>query len=112
METVGKEQLSSKQVHAQIQKQKHYEKVWNMFKVNNKNSRTASIFHTFSNVSIVDFEQVNVCWDMITIYEFFYGAFLWNVLWTKTNINSPPLRFKCDVLKLNKMGIHYDERSS
>ena len=34
-----------------------------MFKVNNKNSRTMSkIFHTFSSVSIVEFEQVNVSW--------------------------------------------------
>ena len=46
-----------------------------MFKVNNKNTRTTSndvvlmfllltfnIFHTFSSVSIVDFEQVNVTW--------------------------------------------------
>ena len=47
-------------------------KVWNMVKVNNKNSRTTpdvvavsllltlNILHTFSMVSI-DFEQVNVC---------------------------------------------------
>ena len=40
------------------------EKVWNMFKVNNKNTKTTSndIFHTFSSVSIVDFEQLNVSW--------------------------------------------------
>ena len=46
-----------------------------MFKVNNKNTRTTfidvflvfllvtlNIFHTFSSISIVDFEQVNVSW--------------------------------------------------
>ena len=33
-------------------------------------------FTLFSDVSIVDFEQVNVCWNMITIYEFFYEVFL------------------------------------
>ena len=39
-------------------------KVWNMFKVYNKNSRTTSVwwFTTFCSVSIVDFEQVNVSW--------------------------------------------------
>ena len=45
-----------------------------MFKVNNKNTRnvidvvlvflllTLNIFHTFSSVSIADFEQVNISW--------------------------------------------------
>ena len=46
-----------------------------MFKVNDKNTRndviavvlmflmlTLNIFHTFSSVSVVDFEQVNVIW--------------------------------------------------
>ena len=31
--------------------------MWNMFKVNNNNTRTY-----FSSVSIVDFEKVNVSW--------------------------------------------------
>ena len=37
---------------------------WNMFKVNIKNSRMTSLtyFTPFSNVSIFDFEQVNVSW--------------------------------------------------
>ena len=48
------------------------EKVWNMYKVNNKNTRTISIglfsclffwlrkyFKPFASVSIVDFEQLN-----------------------------------------------------
>ena len=34
-----------------------------MFKVNNKNTRMTSMIH-FSSVSIVDFEQVNVSWDV------------------------------------------------
>ena len=51
-----------------------------MFKVNNKNSRTTSAasiwcfycwfwtyFTAFSSASIVDFEQVNVMWDAITV---------------------------------------------
>ena len=49
--------------------------VWNMFKVNIKNTRTKSLtsfwcfycwlgtyFKSFSSVSIIDFEQVNVSW--------------------------------------------------
>ena len=34
-----------------------------MFKVNNKNTRMTSMIH-FSSASIVDFEQVNVSWDV------------------------------------------------
>ena len=34
-----------------------------MFKVNNKNTRMMPMT-PFSNVSIVDFEQVNVSWDV------------------------------------------------
>ena len=34
-----------------------------MFKVNNKNTRMTSMTH-FSSVSIVEFEQVNVSWDV------------------------------------------------
>ena len=34
-----------------------------MFKVNNKNTRMTSMTRFFS-VSIVDFEQVNVSWDV------------------------------------------------
>ena len=47
------------------------ENVWNIFKVNNKNIRTATItsklwtyFTPFSSVSVVDFEQVNVSWEI------------------------------------------------
>ena len=32
-----------------------------MFKVNIKTPERRHIFHTFFNVSVVDFEQVNVC---------------------------------------------------
>ena len=41
------------------------EKVWNMYKVNNKETRTASLtwyFTPFSSFSTVDFEQENVSW--------------------------------------------------
>ena len=49
-----------------------------MFKVNNKENRTTSLtsfgvfilnftFHTFFGVSIVDFEQVIVCWISIIL---------------------------------------------
>ena len=56
-----------------------------MFKVNNKDTRTTllalallltlSIFHFFSSVSIIDFEQVNVCWigRAFTKKLFFWG---------------------------------------
>ena len=48
------------------------EKVWNMFKDNNKDRTkssvslllTSNITSTFFIVSIVDFEQVNVCWKI------------------------------------------------
>ena len=52
-------------------------KVWNEFAVNNNNTRTTSmtfsgvfivnfkhILHLFSGVSFVDFEQVNVSWEV------------------------------------------------
>ena len=52
-------------------------KVWNEFEVNNNNTRTTSmtfsgvfivnfkhILHLFSSVSFVDFEQVNVSWEV------------------------------------------------
>ena len=35
-----------------------------MFKVNNKNTRMTSMTR-FSSVSIADFEQVNVSWDVL-----------------------------------------------
>ena len=37
--------------------------MWNMFKVNDKNTRMTTVT-TFSSVSIVDFEQVNVSCDV------------------------------------------------
>ena len=46
------------------------EKVWNMSKINNKNTGTTSMtsfwyfyYFIFSSVFIVDFKQVNVSWD-------------------------------------------------
>ena len=69
----------SKQIHAQVQQQKHYKKVWNILKVKNKGTKTTPMtsyflvslfsgifivnfghFLTFSSVSIVVIEQVNV----------------------------------------------------
>ena len=56
-------------------------KVWNMFKVNNKDSRTTSMiscwclyynwtyFTTFSNISVVNFEKGNVCWVQWQCFE-------------------------------------------
>ena len=41
-----------------------------MCKINNKNTRTTSLtsfFTPFSSVSIVDFEEVNVSWDSISV---------------------------------------------
>ena len=52
--------------------------VWNMFKVNNKNTRTSfwcfycwlwTYFTPFSSVSIVDFEQANVNWVKKSQYK-------------------------------------------
>ena len=40
-----------------------------MFRVNNKDIRTTS------NVSFVDFEQVNVYWDVIKVYSMTVGLF-------------------------------------
>ena len=39
-----------------------------MFKCNNKDSRTTSItfFTPFSSAPIVDFQEVNVCWKVVT----------------------------------------------
>ena len=63
-------------------------KVWNMFKVNNKDTRTTSmtlltlnIFHTFSSVSVGDFGQVNVSWEdfpwhVLVLHPFFVYDFL------------------------------------
>ena len=61
---------------AESQEWKHKNNVWNMFKVNNKETRTMSMtsfwflycllwiyFTHCSSVSIVDFEQVNVGWE-------------------------------------------------
>ena len=42
--------------------------MWNIFRVNNKNTGTTSTttkyFTSFSSVSIVDFERVNVSWEV------------------------------------------------
>ena len=35
-----------------------------MFKVNNEDTRTTSYFTPLSIVSVVDIEQVNVCWEL------------------------------------------------
>ena len=42
-----------------------------MFKVNNNNTRTTSMtyFTSFSSVSFIDFEQVNVSWVITVISD-------------------------------------------
>ena len=53
-----------------VNKEKHQKKVWNTFKINNKNTRTTSCFFVNSeHISrrfllflIVGFEKVNVSW--------------------------------------------------
>ena len=45
-----------------------------MFKVNNKNTRKTSLT-PFSSVSIVDFEQVNVSWDVSEKSQFLPNNF-------------------------------------
>ena len=43
-----------------------------MFRVKNKDIRTTST----SSVSLVDFEQVNICWDIIyKVYSITFGLF-------------------------------------
>ena len=57
----------------QSQQYNHCIKAWNLFKINNKLTRQwrrscvfiatfEQTFSPFSNVCIVDFEQVNICW--------------------------------------------------
>ena len=48
--------------------------MWNMFKVNNKNTRMMSMT-PFSSVSIVDFEQVNVNLDVSEKSQFLPNNF-------------------------------------
>ena len=61
----------------QSQQQKHQKKMYNMFRVNTRDTRTTSIisfwcpycqllayFTPFSRVSIADFEHIFVCWDV------------------------------------------------
>ena len=38
---------------------------------------TMNIFHTFSSVSIVDFEQVNVSWDVTCLNSCWFATTLW-----------------------------------
>ena len=40
-----------------------------MFRVNNKDTKTTSIT-PFSSFSIVDFEQVNVCWKEVIVAKY------------------------------------------
>ena len=69
-----KKRLPSKQLLSQSQPKKHLKNVWNMFKVDNKNSRSNSsmslwchyfwlwtYFVSFSSVSIIGFELVVGC---------------------------------------------------
>ena len=43
--------------------------MWIMVKVDNKDTRPTSMSHLFSNVSIIDAEQVNVCWVFTLIVK-------------------------------------------
>ena len=73
--------LSSKHLLVQTQQKKHQKKVWNMFGVNNKNARKASMSCLFL---VFHFEQVNVScslglwrlvinfWNSININVFFF----------------------------------------
>ena len=73
--------LSSKHLLAQSQQKKHQKKVWNMFGVNNKNTRKTSMSCLFL---VFHFEQVNVScslglwrlvinfWNSININEFLF----------------------------------------
>ena len=67
--------LPSESLTVQSQQYKHWRKVWNMFKVNNKDTKTTSVMSLkcfycqlwtyitpLSIVSIAKFEQVNVNW--------------------------------------------------
>ena len=40
-------------------------KVTNMFKVKNENKKRRQMMPSFPSISIVDFEQVIICWDII-----------------------------------------------
>ena len=74
--------LSSKHLLVQTQQKKHQKKVWNMFGVNNKNARKASMSCLFL---VFHFEQVNVScslglwrlvinfWNSININVFFFS---------------------------------------
>ena len=63
-----------KQIYIQSQQWKHTNNVWNLFKVENKDTRTTSdqlqtcLTPSFS-VSIVDFEKVNISWALIMLEQ-------------------------------------------
>ena len=80
-----------------------------MFKVNNRNIRTRceirsyhpySLYHPYSTVSIVNFEQVNACWDVIQRYSNSLFMSEQPVLWilesktTKVNKYSSTIHFQ------------------
>ena len=77
--------LSSKHLLVQTQQKKHQKKVWNMFGVNNKNARKASMSCLFL---VFHFEQVNVScslglwrlvinfWNSININVFFFFSMI------------------------------------
>ena len=67
-QTITLEILRSQKIRTQVTfncsnlRIKTLEKSGNMFKVNNKNTRTTSYFTPVSSAIIADFEQVNVSW--------------------------------------------------
>ena len=61
--------LNKPSQHLLVQSQpwKHKNNVWNLLKVNKKDTKTTLLTTHCSGVSMVDFEQVNNGWDSINI---------------------------------------------
>ena len=75
-------------------------KLWNVFKVNNKDAAIVNfehISHFWSSVSIVNFEQVNAGWeinDFWSISDYCFSASNGNnILWISSVRNNPDATF-------------------
>ena len=72
-------QYPSKQILGQSRQYKYWKKVWTMFKINNKDTKTTSWRRSgvccwpFSSVYFVDFEQVNVGCVFVSFESYNYG---------------------------------------
>ena len=84
------------------------EKIWNLFKVNNKNNKATSLpsvslsltwtyFASLSNISFVDFKQINVCW----VWRHFNALITFNLDGMSTFVLSLQLLIKVMQLDLN-----------